>query len=124
METLKGRVIGVQVSTNAEVFVGNISAIVEICIYDKQDNLNLDLVFRRIDGGRCCLEGVSRIEGRSRCNALRGFRGGAFGPGVVIGLQKRRRSLLVAQRCNGGDIEGWHVKQMSPSGFGTDWPSR
>lgn len=95
---LEGKVIGVQGSTNAEAFVRQyFGDSVEIRTYDKQDNLNLDLVSGRIDGGLADYS-VWKVFLESKDGAaavLYGPRisGGIFGPGVGIGLQKRDKEL-------------------------------
>lgn len=98
---LAGKTIGVQGSTNAEAFVRSyLGDSVQIRTYDKQDNLTLDLLAGRIDGGLAdysvwkvfldSKEGVS--------TALYGPRisGGLFGPGVGIGLRKDETTLANA----------------------------
>ncbi|TCM50671.1 amino acid ABC transporter substrate-binding protein (PAAT family) [Rhizobium sp. PP-F2F-G48] len=97
-ENLSGRTIGVQGSTNAEAFVRDyLGDDVTIRTYDKQDNLNLDLVSGRIDGGladysvwKTFLESA---DGQKA--ALYGPRisGGLFGPGIGIGLRKDDKEL-------------------------------
>lgn len=95
---LEGKVIGVQGSTNAEAFVRQyFGDTVEIRTYDKQDNLNLDLVSGRIDGGLADYS-VWKVFLESKDGAaavLYGPRisGGVFGPGVGVGLQKRDKEL-------------------------------
>ena len=100
-DNLKGKVIGVQGSTNAEAFVRQyLGETVEVRTYDKQDNLNLDLVAGRIDGGladysvwKAFLESKGGASMR-----LYGPRisGGLFGPGIGIGLRKDDTELTDA----------------------------
>ena len=95
---LKGKTIGVQGSTNAEAFVRQyFGEKAEIRTYDKQDNLNLDLLAGRIDAGladfsvwKAFLE--SR-EGESAMLYGPRISGGLFGPGVGIGLRKDETAL-------------------------------
>jgi octopine/nopaline transport system substrate-binding protein len=93
-ENLKGKILGVQGSTNAEAFLREyFGDDVDIRTYDKQDNLNLDLLAGRIDGGladysvwKAFLDSDAGKEA-----TLFGPRifGGLFGPGVGIGLRKQ-----------------------------------
>lgn len=129
-ENLEGKVIGVQGSTNAEAFVREyFGDSVEIRTYDKQDNLNLDLVSGRIDGGLADYS-VWKVFLESKDGAaavLYGPRisGGVFGPGVGIGLQKRATEL--AGRFNDA-IEATSkdgtLKEISMKWFGADLVSQ
>lgn len=95
---LKGRIVGVQGATNAEAFVREVLGDdVEIRTYDKQDNLNLDLLAGRLDGGladysvwKAFLDGDG-----GQVASLYGPRisGGVFGPGVGIGLRQNDSNL-------------------------------
>lgn len=92
-ENLRGKSIGVQGSTNAEAFIrGYFGDIVDVRTYDKQDNLNLDLVAGRIDGGLADFSvWTAFLNSKDGGSAhLYGPRisGGLFGPGVGIGLRK------------------------------------
>ena len=95
---LQGKIVGVQGSTNAEAFVrAYLGDSVEVRVYDKQDNLNLDLGAGRIDAG---LADYSVWKGFLETNegkamTLYGPRisGGMFGPGVGIGLRKQDMDL-------------------------------
>ncbi|WP_142781661.1 transporter substrate-binding domain-containing protein [Agrobacterium sp. T29] len=100
---LKGKTIGVQGSTNAEVFLRQyFGEQVQVRIYDKQDSLNLDLVAGRIDGGLADYSvWKAFLESNEGAKAtLYGPRisGGVFGPGVGIGLRKQEKEL--ADRFN------------------------
>lgn len=129
-KNLKGKVIGVQGSTNAEAFVreyfGNS---VEVRTYDKQDNLNLDLVFGRIDAGLADYS-VWKVFLESKDGAaaeLYGPRisGGVFGPGVGIGVNKQDKDLVV--RFNDAieaTAKDGTLKEISLKWFGADLVSR
>lgn len=127
---LEGKVIGVQGSTNAEAFVRQyFGDAVDIRTYDKQDNLNLDLVSGRIDGGLADYS-VWKVFLESKdgtAAVLYGPRisGGVFGPGVGIGLQKQNKEL--ARRFNEA-IEAISkdgtLKAISLKWFGADLISR
>ncbi|CAN7755017.1 transporter substrate-binding domain-containing protein [Ensifer adhaerens] len=92
-ENLRGKSIGVQGSTNAEAFIMEyFGDIVEVRTYDKQDNLNLDLLAGRLDGGladfsvwKAFLD--SKDGGSAHFYGPR-ISGGLFGPGIGIGLRK------------------------------------
>jgi octopine/nopaline transport system substrate-binding protein len=95
---LKGKVIGVQGSTNAEAFVREyLGENVEVRTYDKQDNLDLDLVAGRIDGGLADFSVwkgfLDSKEGSSATLYGPRISGGLFGPGVGIGLRKEDTAL-------------------------------
>lgn len=127
---LGGKVIGVQGSTNAEAFVREyFGRSVEVRTYDKQDNLNLDLVSGRIDGGLADYSvWKAFLESKDGDAAvLYGPRisGGLFGPGVGIGLQKRDTEL--AGRFNDAIIaisKDGTLKEISMKWFGADLVSR
>jgi octopine/nopaline transport system substrate-binding protein len=125
-EALKGKIIGVQGSTNAEAFVREyFGDTVEIRTYDKQDNLNLDLVAGRIDAGLADYSvWKAFLESKDGAMAaLYGPRisGGLFGPGVGIGLRKQDKEL--AERFNGAiaaiEADG-SLKAISLKWFGAD----
>ncbi len=96
---LGGKVIGVQGSTNAEAFLRNyFGDEVEVRTYEKQDNLNLDLLAGRIDGGLAdysVWKAFLDSEGGKNLS-LYGPRiyGGLFGPGIGIGARKLDEKLL------------------------------
>jgi octopine/nopaline transport system substrate-binding protein len=125
-DNLKGMIIGVQGSTNAEAFVREyLGDTVEIRTYDKQDNLNLDLVAGRVEGGLADYSvWKAFLESKDGAMAvLYGPRisGGLFGPGVGIGLRKQDKEL--AQQFNGA-IEAikadGSLKAISLKWFGAD----
>ncbi len=127
---LKGRSIGVQGSTNAEAFVREyFGDTVEVRTYDKQDNLNLDLVAGRIDGGLADFSvWKAFLESKDGNSAhLYGPRisGGLFGPGVGIGLRKEDEAL--SEKFNGAiraiAADGT-LKDISLRWFGADLVTR
>lgn len=129
-ENLKGKTIGVQGATNAETFVREyFGDTVEIRIYDKQDNLNMDLSAGRLDGGLADYSvWKAFLESKDGASAtLYGPRisGGLFGPGIGIGLRKEDQDLADAFNdalkalTNDGSI-----KQMSLKWFGADLVSK
>lgn len=125
-KNLKGRTIGVQGSTNAEAFVQQyFGEEAEIRTYDKQDNLNLDLVAGRIDGGLADFSvWKAFLESKDGASAqLYGPRisGGLFGPGVDIGLRKEDTAL--ATKFNDAikaTIADGTLKTISLKWFGAD----
>lgn len=94
---LKGRTIGVQGATNAEVFMNEyFGKDVVIRVYDKQDNINLDIVAGRLDGGladmpvwQAFLKDQSSIVEPYGPQIL----GGVFGEGVGIGFRQDEKGL-------------------------------
>lgn len=127
---LKGRTIGVQRSTNAEAFVRRyFGDTVDVRSYDTQDNLNLDLVAGRIDGGLADYS-VWKVfldskDGASA--ALFGPRisGGLFGPGVGIGLRKDDTELAAKfdQAIESARADGT-LSKLSVKWFGADLSSQ
>lgn len=125
-DNLKGTIIGVQGSTNAEVFVrAYFGDTVEVRTYDKQDNLNLDLVAGRIDGGLADYSvWKAFLESKEGAMAaLYGPRisGGPFGPGIGIGL--RKHDEMIAGQFNGAIEEikaDGTLKALSLKWFGAD----
>lgn len=124
---LKGRILGVQGATNAEAFVREVED-VEIRTYDKQDNLNLDLLAGRIDGGLAdysVWKAFLDADG-GKVASLYGPRisGGVFGPGVGIGLRKNDSNLL--RLFNRGILamkQDGTLKSFSMKWFGIDMVS-
>lgn len=103
VQTLKfnlgGKIIGVQGSTNAEAFVREyLGDDVEVRTYDKQDNLNLDLLAGRIDGGLADYSVWKAFldADAGKTTMLYGPRisGGVFGLGVGIGFRKQDENLV------------------------------
>jgi octopine/nopaline transport system substrate-binding protein len=96
---LRGKVVGVQGSTNAESFVREyLGAAMDIRTYDTQDNLNLDLSTGRIDAGladfsvwKAFLDSVGNAKAEIYGPRLSG---GLFGPGVGIGFRKENTDLV------------------------------
>lgn len=125
-QNLAGKVIGVQASTNAEAFVREyFGDTVDVRTYDKQDNLNLDLVSGRIDGGLADYsvwrEFLQSKDGAA--TALYGPRisGGLFGPGVGIGLRKENKDLVSKLNDAISEISSdGTLKEISVKWFGAD----
>ncbi|QAA98368.1 MULTISPECIES: transporter substrate-binding domain-containing protein [Agrobacterium tumefaciens complex] len=97
-KNLKSKILGVQGSTNAEAFLREyFGDEVEVRTYDKQDNLDLDLLAGRIDGGLADYSVWKTFLGYNggKTASLYGPRisGGLFGPGVGIGLRKQDARL-------------------------------
>ncbi|WP_349017732.1 transporter substrate-binding domain-containing protein [Rhizobium sp. 32-5/1] len=122
--------IGVQGSTNAESFVRDyLGDSVQVRTYDKQDNLNLDLVSGRIDGGLADYS-VWKVFLESKEGATAGLYGprisdGVFGPGVGIGLQKRDKELAARfSDAIEATAKVGTLKEISLKWFGADLVSR
>lgn len=127
---LQGRTIGVQRSTNAEAFMrqyfGNA---VDVRSYDTQDNLNLDLVAGRIDGGLADYS-VWKVflDSKDAGSATLfgpGISGGLFGPGVGIGLRKNNPELAAKfnQAIESARADGT-LSKLSVKWFGADLSSK
>lgn len=129
-QRLKGRAIGVQRSTNAEAFVRQyFGESVDVRSYDTQDNLNLDLVAGRIDGGLADYSvWKSFLESKDGASSsLYGPRisGGLFGPGVGIGLRKDDAELASKfnEAIHSARTDGT-LKKLSVKWFGADLTSK
>jgi len=127
---LKGRTIGVQRSTNAEAFVRRyFGDTVDVRSYDTQDNLNLDLVAGRIDGGLAdySVWKVFLDSKDAASAALFGPRisGGLFGPGVGIGLRKDDTALAAKfnEAIESARADGT-LSKLSVKWFGADLSSK
>jgi octopine/nopaline transport system substrate-binding protein len=127
---MKGKAIGVQGSTNAEAFVRQyFGGEADIRTYDKQDNLNLDLLAGRIDAGLADFSVLKAFldskEGQGSMLYGPRISGGLFGPGVGIGLRKdeadRKAALDAAIRSITADGT---LKALSMKWFGADLVSR
>lgn len=127
---LQGRTIGVQRSTNAEAFVRQyFGDSVDVRSYDTQDNLNLDLVAGRIDGGLADYSVwkafLDSKDGGSA--ALFGPRisGGLFGPGIGVGLRKDDPELAEKfnQAIEAARADGT-LSKLSLKWFGADLSSK
>ncbi|MGP4694108.1 transporter substrate-binding domain-containing protein [Agrobacterium cavarae] len=126
---LKGRILGVQGSTNAETFVREVlGGNVEVRTYDKQDNLNLDLLAGRIDGGLAdysVWKAFLDADG-GKVASLYGpqISGGVFGPGVGIGFRKNDSNLIkLFNRAILAMKQDGTLKSVSIKWFGIDMVS-
>jgi octopine/nopaline transport system substrate-binding protein len=95
---LKGKVLGVQGSTTASTFAEKyLGDVMEVREYKTVDAHNLDLVSGRIDA---VLANAVVLKLATQEPAMQGakmagpiFAGGAFGPGIAIGLRKNDAAL-------------------------------
>jgi octopine/nopaline transport system substrate-binding protein len=95
---LKGKVLGVQGSTTASTFAEKyLGDVMEVREYKTVDAHNLDLVSGRIDA---VLANAVVLKLATQEPAMQGakmagpiFAGGAFGPGIAIGLRKHDAAL-------------------------------
>ncbi len=127
---LMGKVIGVQGATNAEAFVReSFGDAVEVRIYDKQDNLNLDLVAGRIDAGLADFSVwksfLDTADGSTAWLYGPRLSGGVFGPGVGIGLRKADSELAAVFNAALEEIAlDGTLKRISLKWFGADLVSK
>ena len=129
-ENLEGKSIGVQGATNAESFVRDyFGDDIDVRTYDKQDNLTLDLVAGRIDGGLADFSVWQAFLGSQDGGSVQLYgpriSGGVFGPGVGIGLRKEDGDL--AKKFNDAirEIEAdGTLKTISLKWFGADLVTR
>ena len=125
-EKLKGKSVGVQRSTNAELFVNeHLGKTVVVRSYDTQDNLNLDLAAGRIDAGLADFSTWKSFMQRPEGGRLKMFgpaiSGGLFGPGIGIGLRKSDADLaaLLDKAIESARGDGT-LSRLSQKWFGAD----
>jgi octopine/nopaline transport system substrate-binding protein len=95
---LNGGVVGVQGSTTHENFVREaLGGMVTVKVYDTQQNLQLDLAAGRIDAALSDTSSLQDFMDSSSGSKVVFFGpklgGGAFGPGVGVGLRQADRDL-------------------------------
>jgi octopine/nopaline transport system substrate-binding protein len=95
---VKGKTVGVQVSTIQQNMVEQLMPGVEVRAYDKVDNMGLDLVSGRIDAivaDRSAIEGLIKAGEQNKDITKFGpaFARGVLGEGVGVGLRKADTEL-------------------------------
>lgn len=98
---LKGKAVGVQVSTiHANFLEGPLKGIVDVRSYKTTEQHDLDLVAGRIDAALASMSYwkplLDKPEGKDLVMVGPSFTGGVFGSGVGIGLRKADGALLAA----------------------------
>lgn len=100
-ESLTGKTLGVLRSSNSEAVVKELFGdIAEVRSYDSQENLKLDLVAQRVDGGLgdyfVWRDFLETPDGKDTGFFGPQLTGGTWGPGVGIGLRKEDTDLAAA----------------------------
>lgn len=100
-ESLTGKTLGVLRSSNSEAVVKELFGdIAEVRSYDSQENLKLDLVAQRVDGGLgdyfVWRDFIETPDGKDVGFFGPQLSGGTWGPGVGIGLRKDDTDLIAA----------------------------
>jgi octopine/nopaline transport system substrate-binding protein len=98
---LKGKAVGVQVSTiHANFLEGPLKGIVDVRSYKTTEQHDLDLVAGRIDAALASMSYwkplLEKPEGKDLVMVGPSFTGGVFGSGVGIGLRKADAALLAS----------------------------
>jgi octopine/nopaline transport system substrate-binding protein len=125
-DTLKGKTLGVLRSSNSEVVLNQlVGSTATIRSYDSLDNLHLDLVAGRIDGGLAdYFTWKTFLESKDgERSILYGpeLSGGSWGPGVGVGLRQADTKLVTAfnRAIDAAKIDGT-LKRLSLQWFGLD----
>ncbi|WP_405049202.1 transporter substrate-binding domain-containing protein [Rhizobium rhizogenes] len=100
-ESLTGKTLGVLRSSNSEAVMKELFGdIAEVRSYDSQENLKLDLVAQRVDGGLgdyfVWRDFIETPDGKDVGFLGPQLSGGTWGPGVGIGLRKDDTDLIAA----------------------------
>ncbi|MFS2042302.1 MULTISPECIES: transporter substrate-binding domain-containing protein [Rhizobium/Agrobacterium group] len=100
-ESLTGKTLGVLRSSNSEAVVKELFGdVAEVRSYDSQENLKLDLVAQRVDGGLgdyfVWRDFIETPDGKDVGFFGPQLSGGTWGPGVGIGLRKDDTNLIAA----------------------------
>jgi octopine/nopaline transport system substrate-binding protein len=123
---LKGKTIGVQISTTHENFLNEyMGDTVTVKTYDTQENLDLDLVAGRIDAALASLSyWVPLLEGeKGKTMAMVGPKmdGGPFGNGVGAGIRQDDQELadMFTKAIDEARMDGT-ISKLSKQWFGFD----
>lgn len=94
---LKGKTVGVQVSTIHQTMMEKLMPAVSLRTYDKTDNMALDLIAGRIDAmviDRSNIEALAKAEGGKDITLFApNFTRGPLGIGIGVGLRKTETDL-------------------------------
>ncbi|QXZ80784.1 transporter substrate-binding domain-containing protein [Rhizobium sp. L51/94] len=98
---LAGKTLGVLRSSNSEAVLNELfGKVATIRSYDSQDNMHLDLVAERIDGGLADYftwkAFLDSKDGETATLYGPQLSGGLWGPGVGVGLRKNDQDLITA----------------------------
>lgn len=125
-ESLKGRTLGVLRSSNSEAVVKELFGdIAEVRSYDSQENLKLDLVAQRIDGGLgdyfVWRDFLETSDGKQADFFGPQLSGGTWGPGVGVGMRKEDIDLIAAfDTALEASIKDGTISRIAEKWFGMD----
>jgi octopine/nopaline transport system substrate-binding protein len=127
-EALRGSAVGAQVATTLASFLETYMAdAVDVRTYDTQENLELDLLARRIDAGLAGLPSWRTLAGTPAGSNVRlvgpSMRGGLFGRGVGVGIRKSDPDLrqMFNQAIAAADEDGT-TASLARKWFGFEQP--
>ncbi|WP_247872896.1 lysine/arginine/ornithine ABC transporter substrate-binding protein [Azospirillum sp. TSH64] len=123
-EALKGKSVGVQVSTIQADFMDKHLPKVTMRTYDKIDNAGIDLGSGRVDamlGDRSVVEAVVKATPDKMVIVGPNFIGGVIGEGMGVGLRKDTADLkAMFDKAIGEALKDGTVKKLSTQHFGYD----
>ncbi|HYF86333.1 lysine/arginine/ornithine ABC transporter substrate-binding protein [Azospirillum sp.] len=123
-EALKGKSVGVQVSTIQADFMDKHLPKVTMRTYDKIDNAGIDLNSGRVDamlGDRSVVEAVLKATPGKMVVVGPNFIGGVIGEGMGVGLRKDTADLkAMFDKAIGEALKDGTVKKLSTQHFGYD----
>lgn len=123
-DALKGKSVGVQVSTIQADFMDKHLSKVTMRTYDKMDNAGIDLGSGRVDaifGDRSVVEAIVKADAEKMIVVGPNFIGGVIGEGMGVGLRqadgdlKKMFNVAIAAALKDGT-----VKKLSTQHFGYD----
>jgi octopine/nopaline transport system substrate-binding protein len=122
---LKGKKVGVQVSTTHEDFMNEMMPDVKINSYDKMDNMILDLLAGRIEVGLTSLSFLSPLMKKPEGKKLRligpKMTKGPFGRGVAVGIRKEDAKLKeMFDKAIGEAVADGSLSKLAVKWFGFD----
>lgn len=122
---LKGRKVGVQISSSNETFMREKMPGVGLNTYDTIDNMIMDLQAGRIDAGLASVSFLKPLIDKPQGKDLKMFgpwmARGPFGKGVGVGLRKDENELRSRfDQAIAAAIEDGTIKRLSIQWFGYD----
>ncbi|MBP2300291.1 octopine/nopaline transport system substrate-binding protein [Azospirillum picis] len=123
-DALKGKTVGVQVSTIQADFMDKHLPKVEMRTYDKIDNAGIDLTSGRVDavlGDRSVVEAIVKNDAGKMSVVGPNFIGGVIGEGMGVGLRQDNADLkAMFDKAIGEALADGTVKKLSTQHFGYD----
>ena len=123
-EALKGKSVGVQVSTIQADFMDKHLPKVTMRTYDKMDNAGIDLSSGRVDaifGDRSVVEAIVKADATKMVVVGPNFIGGVIGEGMGVGLRKTDGDLKkMFDTAIAAALKDGTVKKLSTQHFGYD----